>query len=255
MNMKKRIPCQAGWITAGAVGALALVPNYLFVRLVPLAIALVIALYCLIGLWEEKRPRAAKVTRMIFTILLILILVAACITGGFILRAGKGSAEEDCPYIVVLGAQVRIDGPSESLRERILAARDYLNRHPDTVAILSGGKGDDEHMSEAQCMYEELIRLGIDEGRLIKEDQAASTWANLSYSLDIIEDLTGQRPDTLGVVSSEYHLFRTGLQAKAHGLEIMGIPAKTGTFPRWLHFFLREIVGVWHYFIMGGQYK
>jgi uncharacterized SAM-binding protein YcdF (DUF218 family) len=55
------------------------------------------------------------------------------------------------------------------------------------------------------------------------------------------------------VVSSEYHLFRTGLQAKEFDLQIIGIPARTGSFDRWLHYFVREIAGVWHYLLLGGQ--
>ena len=71
---------------------------------------------------------------------------------------------------------------------------------------------------------------------------------------DIIQSITGSRPASVGVVSSEYHLFRTGLQAKAYGLEIVGIPAKTGSFDRWLHYFVREIAGVWHYILLGGHH-
>ena len=79
------------------------------------------------------------------------------------------------------------------------------------------------------------------------------TILNCTFSLDIIEAKTGSRPNTLGVVSSEYHLFRTGLQARELKLDIIGIPAKTGSFDRWLHYFVREIAGVWHYLLLGGQ--
>lgn len=254
MKTPKQIPCLGGWIAAVIVGFPALLPTYFYVRLVPALLALVIASYCLIQIWARKQPKPARICRRILTALVVIAVIICCGTGALILNAGAGDPHQDCAYIVVLGAQVNPDGPSQSLRERIYAARDYLDAHPNTVAILSGGQGDDEHITEAQCMYDELIKLGIPAHRLIKEDRAASTWGNLSYSLDIIEAQTGHRPDSVGVVSSEYHLFRTGLQAKRHGLQIVGIPAKTGTFDRFLHYFIREIAGVWHYLIIGGQY-
>lgn len=255
MQKKKRISCLPGWITAGALAGLGLLmPTYFYVRLLPVLVALVIGLYCLLSIWGKKNPGGAHVLRSLLTTAVILAVLVFSITGGLIFRAGLGKTNVSCPYIVVLGAKARHDGPSMSLLERIQTTAVYLQEHPDTVAILSGGQGDDEPVSEARCMYDELVRMGIPEERLIMEDKATSTWENLNFSLDIIQQKTGQRPDTIGVVSSEYHLFRTGLQAEQNGLEIIGIPARTGSFDRWLHYFIREIAGVWHYRLLGGQY-
>jgi IMP dehydrogenase/GMP reductase len=175
------------------------------------------------------------------------------VTGSLILGAGSEIPSDDLPWIIVLGAQVRDSGPSASLQERIDAAYEYLSAHPETVCIVSGGQGTDEPISEAQCMYDCLVRMGISPERIRKEEQATSTWGNLTFSLEIVEAETGTRPASVGVVSSEYHLFRTGLQAKELDLQIIGIPAKTGSFDRWLHYFVREIAGVWHYLLLGGK--
>lgn len=256
MKEKKKIPCLGWWITAGVlVGLGLLVPTYFYVRLLPVLVAAVIAGYCLTALLKQKHPKTAHVLRSLWTTGVILGGLVFVITGGFILREGSQVPKEDLPYVVVLGAQVRSDGPSDSLQERIDAACDYLNAHPGTTAIVSGGQGSDEPISEAQCMYDCLVEMGISPDRVIMEDQATSTWGNLTYSLDIIEEETGSRPGSVGVISSEYHLFRTGMQAKELGLEIIGIPAKTGTFDRWLHYFVREIAGVWHYILLGGQHR
>lgn len=253
MKEKKKYPCRGWWITAGVLTGLGLLaPTYFYVRLLPVLVALVIACYCLIFTLRKKHPKAAHVLRSLLTTGVILGVLVFVITGSLILQAGGDTPEEGLPYIVVLGAQVRDSGPSASLQERIDTAYEYLTAHPDTVAIVSGGQGSDEPISEAQCMYDCLVAMGISPERVIKEDQATSTWGNLTFSLDIIEAETGSRPSSLGVVSSEYHLFRTGLQAKEYGLEIIGIPAKTGSFDRWLHYFVREIAGVWHYLLLGG---
>ena len=232
-----------------------LVPTYFYVRVLPIGVAVIIGCYCGLFYLQKKNPKVAKILRWVFTGLVALGLAVCSVTGCLILRAGQQAPEEALPYIVVLGAQVKDSGPSASLQERIDAAYDYLVAHPDTIAIVSGGKGDDEPITEAQCMYDCLIGMGISPDRVIKEEQATSTWGNLNFSLDIIEAQTGSRPTSLGVVSSEYHLFRTGLQAKEFGLEVIGIPAKTGSFDRWLHYFVREILGVWHYILLGGQNK
>lgn len=254
MKRKISIPCLPGFITAGCFLAMTLIPTYFYVRLMPGLIGLIIAAYCMICILKKKKPSAARVARGLLTSLVIIAVAIFTVTGSSILYDAFEEPEADCPFIIVLGAQVREDGPSMSLKERIDAAYDYLIAHPETTAIVTGGKGNDEHISEALCMYQELTAMGIPPERVIMEDQATSTWGNLSYSMDIIEDITGDRPDSVGVVSSEYHLFRTSLQAKEHGLTIVGIPARTGSFDRFLHYFIREIAGVWHYILLGGQY-
>lgn len=254
MKEKQERPCLIWWIIAGVLMSLGLlVPTYFYVRLLPVLVSLVIAGYCSLFYFAKKYPKVIRVLRWVLTGGVILGLLVFIVTGSLILQTGSDVPEEDLPYIVVLGAQVRDTGPSESLQERIDTAYAYLLAHPNTVAIVSGGQGSDEPMSEAQCMYDCLVQMGISPERVIKEEQATSTWGNLTFSLDIIEAQSGSRPTSLGVVSSEYHLFRTGLQAREYGLEVIGIPAKTGSFDRFLHYFVREIAGVWHYILLGGQ--
>lgn len=254
MRKLRNIPYLPGWITVIVIGLWALFPTYAYVRLIPGVIAGVIIAYLLLALLGRKKPKAAKVLRIILTTVLIIGFLIVSITGGLILHAGAPKTEPQCDYIIVLGAQVRRSGPSANLQERIDRAYDYLIAHPDTIAIVSGGQGSDEPMSEAQSMFDSLTAKGIDPSRIWMEDQATSTWENLKFSLDIIEEKTGFRPDSVGVVSSEYHLFRTCMQAAHRGLKLEGIPSKTGSFDRWLNYFIREIAGVWHYLILGGLY-
>ena len=130
-----------------------------------------------------------------------------------------------------------------------------MDSHPDVIAVVSGGQGADEPMTEARCMYEELVELGVDPQRIWIEDQATSTWENLNYSLNLIEKKTGARPEKIGILSSEYHLFRASLFADACGVESVGIPAATSRLPQKINHFMREVAGVWHYLLLGGQYE
>ena len=196
----------------------------------------------------------AKITTRIFTVILIIGLLVVGITEAIIIHASFGDPEEQVDYMVVLGAKVNPLGPSVSLLDRIWGAYDYMEAHPDVIAVLSGGQGSDEPITEAECMYRELAMMGIDPKRLWIEDEATSTWENMQFTLDLIEEKTGRRPAKLGVLSSEYHLFRASLFAKACGVEFVGIPAQTSRLAQKINHFMREVAGVWHYLLLGGQY-
>ena len=229
-------------------------PGYSFSALVCLCLIAIILFYTLMPLVGLKSPALAKAVTIAVTIVLVLGILVVGVTELVIIRASFGNPLESVDYVVVLGAKVNRDGPSVSLEDRIRAAYTYLEEHPFVTAVLSGGRGADEPATEAECMYQELVSLGIDPLRLWIEDEATSTWENLHFSLDLIEEKTGQRPTKLGVLSSEYHLFRASLFAKACDVEFVGIPAQTSRFSQKINHFMREVAGVWHYLILGGQY-
>ena len=231
-----------------------LMAGYSFSALVCLFLIGLCLFYNVMSWAVKKYPKPFKAVRRVVTILLCIGLLIVGITECFIIHASFGNPNESCEYMVVLGAKVRQDGPSVSLMDRIRGAYDYMTEHPDVVAIVSGGQGPDEPMTEAQCMYDELVALGIDPSRIWIEDKATSTWENLNFSLDLVEERTGTRPDTLGVVSSEYHLYRASLFAEACEVEFVGIPAHTSRLSQLINHFMREVAGVWHYILLGGQY-
>lgn len=248
------------WIGIAICVALALFFNfcmlgYSFTVLVLMGIAGILLFYALIPVLAKTHPFTARRLKRVISTILCIGLIVVGVTEFFILRASFGQPKETCDYVVVLGAKVRETGPSASLWDRIYGAQDYLETHPDVIAVLSGGQGADEPMTEAKAMYEKLVELGIDEDRLWIEDQATSTWENLNFSLNLIEEKTGTRPEKIGIVSSEYHLFRASLFADACNVESVGIPAQTSRFSQKINHFMREVAGVWHYLILGGQYE
>ena len=249
----------AGWIGIVFFSLLALFLNfcmvgYSFSVLVCLCIIGIILVYKGLNLLANKYPRDARTLKRIFTVILCIGLLVVGVTECVIIKASFGDPKEHCDYMVVLGAKVRTEGPSVSLMDRIRAAKTYLDSHPDVIAVVSGGQGTDEPMTEARCMYEELVELGVDPQRIWIEDQATSTWENLNFSLNLIEEKTGTRPGKIGILSSEYHLYRASLFADACGVESVGIPAATSRLPQKINHFMREVAGVWHYLLLGGQY-
>jgi len=230
------------------------VPGYSFSALVCLCLIGLILFYTFMPVVGLEFPAFAKITTRIFTVLLVIGLLVVGVTEAIIIHASFGDPKEQVEYMVVLGAKVNANGPSVSLWDRICGAYEYMEAHPDVIAIVSGGQGTDEPITEAECMYRELVELGIDPKRIWIEDEATSTWENLNFALDLIEEKTGQRPETLGVLSSEYHLFRASLFAKKCGVEFVGIPARTSRASQMINHFMREVAGVWHYLLLGGQY-
>ena len=228
--------------------------GYGFSALVCCGIIAIILFYQVSRILLPRFPVWMPRLRQVFTVCLVLGLLVFAVTEAVIIKASFGSPKEQVEYMVVLGAKVRVTGPSASLWDRIHGAYGYLQEHPQVIAIVSGGQGDDEPMTEAQSMYDELVALGIDPDRIWMEPNATSTWENINFALDLVEAKTGTRPQKLGVVSSEYHLFRASLFAKACNVDFVGIPAHTSRFSQMVNHFLREVAGVWHYLILGGQY-
>lgn len=227
-------------------------PGHRFLALVSLCIAGVIIAYYVLDLLKKHSPKTAKALSTVLTVVLCIGILIFAATEAIIIHASFGQPDTDCEYIVVLGAKVNGTTPSLSLSDRIRAAESYLKKHPNTIAVLSGGQGEDEGIPEAQCLFIELTKRGIAPDRLWLEEESTSTWENLHFSLDLIEEKTGIRPASIGLVSSEYHLFRAGLFAKECGVTAIGIPAQTSMFSIKINYFMREVAGIWHYIILGG---
>ena len=262
----KTILSMLGWGRVAAIAAVGLllamafffkfmVPGYSFTALVCLLLVALIIFYAFFPLLGGKFPRFTKLTLRICTVILVIGLLIVGVTEAIIIRHSFGDPKTEVEYMVVLGAKVRNTGPSVSLWDRIYGAQDYLLAHENVIAVVSGGQGDDEPMTEAQAMYDALVALGIPPERIWLEEKATSTWENITFSLDLIEEKTGLRPEKIGVLSSEYHLFRASLLAEKCNVDFVGIPAETSRFSQKVNHFMREVAGVWHYILLGGQYE
>ena len=182
---------------------------------------------------------------------LLTVLILAFVITGVVIMSFSGGGSGEFQYLVVLGTTVNGTEPSSMLKDRIDAAYAYLTAHEDVICIVSGGKGSDENLSEAQCMYNELVEMGIDPARIWMEDQATSTLENLDFSMKLIEERTGSRPAQIGVLSSEFHLLRANMFANRQNVTAVTIPAKTSDPGTFISYFLREIIMVWYYALIG----
>ncbi|MBR0160947.1 MAG: YdcF family protein [Oscillospiraceae bacterium] len=168
-----------------------------------------------------------------------------------IIRNARTDAEPERPYLIVLGAAVYGDRPSLTLVRRLEGARDYLLQYPNSVAIVSGGMGKGETVTEGQAMSDWLVANGIPEERILKEEAATSTQENLAFSFKIIRE-RGDDPDgNVAIVSSAYHLFRAKSMARLAGVDAVGVAAPWGYPMVMLNYFIREAFGVTHLWVFG----
>ena len=124
--------------------------------------------------------------------------------------------------VIVLGAQVRESGPSRVLKYRLDLAADYLEQNPETVCIVSGGKGSNEPYSEAEGMMKYLVENGISQDRIRMETKSQNTVQNIRYSKELLEpEWTG-----IGIITNNFHLYRAKALAQKTGLEpVCGLAA------------------------------
>ena len=185
----------------------------------------------------------------VISIFLIILLLAMTVTGFLILNYGHTVPAVLPQYLLLLGTTVDGTEPSPMLQDRINAAYDYLTAYPEVICIVSGYQSGTGEISEAECMYNELTAMGIDPSRIWMEPNASSTEENFAFSLDLIEEKTGTRPDWLTVLSSEFHLLRASMFAAEQGVHMIPVGARTTDLPTFLYWFVREIFMVWYYSI------
>lgn len=151
--------------------------------------------------------------------------------------------------MIILGAKVNGRVPSKSLYNRLDKSLEYIRKYPETSVILSGGKGADEDIAEAEAMREFMLHHDIDERRLIIEDRSTTTFENLKYSKEILDRIDGRKNIRLVIVTAGFHQFRSKLFARRIGFKAYGIAAKTpgGVL---LKCYLREYIAVVKCFIL-----
>ena len=190
-----------------------------------------------------QRRQGWKILLRIAQAALALLVIALAAVEFWVIRTGqRDDAAKPADAVIVLGAGVNGTTPSVALQTRIDAAERYLKAHPDIPAVLSGGQGPGEDISEARAMYNALTARGIDPERLILEEQSANTRQNLQNSLALLPD---DYHKTVAIVTNDFHMGRVRLLLNAAGPgRVVQVPAK---LPWWwlsANYYLRESFAV-----------
>ena len=188
-------------------------------------------------IWNKP---SGKIVLIFLAVIISAIIVFVSVATYNMISAAHNPPEKDTT-VVVLGCQVHSYGPSLMLTERLEAALAYLNENKDVKCIVSGGQGEDEPMSEAECMYRWLTERGIDKERVYIEDKSKSTRENLIFSKKIIEE-KGLNP-IMTIVTNDFHQYRAGKIAKSLNIESYSVSGKT--FKTILPtYYVRELGGI-----------
>ena len=156
-----------------------------------------LGMFALVGLIVFAIQRTQYEALDVFTVTTVLLsgyvsfLLVSYVSYAFVY--GRVTALRGADFIVVLGSGLiggdRVPPLLASRLERgrqlhrALAAR----RKASPMLIVSGGKGADERVSEAEAMARYLIDRGVPADAVKREDQSRTTEENLTFSKAIME--------------------------------------------------------------------
>ncbi|HJB80452.1 YdcF family protein [uncultured Flavonifractor sp.] len=169
-------------------------------------------------------------------------LLSFAVLLGVVLTGARDHIVGQPQVMVILGCKVESWGPSILLQDRLDKALDYLEDHPDLTIVVSGGQGDDEHQSEAQCMYDYLTAHGVDGGQILMEDQSHNTWENICFTQELLQ-AEGVDTSEMLVVSNGFHLARVRMlwdRAWEGEYTLSTLAAPSSHIPSRLKMYIRE---------------
>ena len=120
--------------------------------------------------------------------------------------------------LIVLGAGLRGETPTDTLKMRLDTAVEYHKRNPDAIIVVTGGQGKDEMIEESTAMERYLIMKGVPGDVIVKEMKSTSTYENFLFAKEILDELF-DGPYKAAYATSDYHIFRAGTLAKDIGFE------------------------------------
>lgn len=174
------------------------------------------------SLWDNPGGRIALSAAAVFA---CIFAVYAVVVSVLMIRAAGNSSPDGNVTLVVLGCKVKNGRPSRMLARRINTAYGFLAGHSDVKAVVSGGKDDDEAISEAQCMRDVLAAKGISSDRIFMEDRSVNTAQNLRFTMQLIRERG--LCENITIVTDGYHQLRASIIAKRHGICSRSLSVRT----------------------------
>lgn len=193
-------------------------------ELITLAVGAILIIY---GLYHKSFVKKGGKYRL-FKYFVRIMTVYFAVMSLFLFAYGQvNDTDYKEDYVIVLGGGIKDGEPTAALRERLDRTVEYHRKNPDAKIIVTGGKGGNENVPEAEVMYEYLAKKGVNTERLITESEAHNTYENFSLS----KRLMNYGSDT-GVVtiSSDYHMFRAKLYASMSGIDTDTLSSHTQIF-------------------------
>lgn len=151
----------------------------------------------------------------------ILGIIIFIVVEGIIIMYPKKSVEKS-DYVLVLGAGIRGENLTTTLRDRLNAAIKYMDEtNFKGDIIVSGGQGPGESITEAEAMRRYLVKKGINSDKIILENKSTNTFQNFKYTKEKVKD--EEKSDIVNadvtVITTDFHALRSSIIAKRNGYE------------------------------------
>jgi uncharacterized SAM-binding protein YcdF (DUF218 family) len=176
--------------------------------------------------WPMKLKRAASVCRRALLFITLCGLLALAAAEIVILGGSKEQPDEGYGAVVILGAGLHGERPSAVLYSRLESGLELLKKNPEAVAVLCGGQGGGEYITEAEAMRRYLAQNGVAENRMLLEERSTDTRENLLFAKELLDETFGEAPPAV-VVTNDFHITRSLLLARKAGLTVSGVGAYT----------------------------
>ncbi|HEY3480418.1 MAG TPA: YdcF family protein, partial [Streptomyces sp.] len=164
-------------------------------------------LFVPLGRWGSALVATATLLAAYFGFLFVSLLVYSVVYSRITRRDGVDA-------IIVLGCGLAGDRVPPLLAGRLDRAHRLWSREPAALLVVSGGRGPDEQVTEAEAMHAYLVDRGVPDSVIRREEQARTTEENLRFSAALLP-ASARR---VVAVTSNYHVFRTAVECRRLGL-------------------------------------
>ncbi|WP_162270169.1 YdcF family protein [Christensenella timonensis] len=169
-----------------------------------------------------------KAVKWVFIIGYAFLAAVFTVFGIMMVQAANTTPPADADVVLVLGAALKGKEPSDTLARRLDTAMEYARENPGALVLVSGGQGAQEEIPESHAMRKYLISHGIDENRIVVEEQSTSTRENFLNSKKILDEIFGENNYTTVFVTNDYHILRAQITAQAAGMsDVHGMAWRT----------------------------
>lgn len=199
-----------------------------------------------------KGKRLNRWIKALIALILVGVLAFAALLGA-VLHGSYDHVQGDPQIMVILGCQVKSWGPSILLQDRLDKALDYLEEHLDMTVVVSGGQGPDEHITEAQAMYDYLVAHGVNGEQILLEEESHNTVQNLKYTRELLESEGYDLTADIVVVSNGFHLTRVQMlweRVWGSGDNLSTLAAPSSHMPSRLKMYIREPIALVKSFVL-----
>ncbi len=203
-------------------------------------------LFC--GVFYEFLHRKVPMIIKLFLVLCVAFVIGVV---SFVYAFGtydNVNYKEDA--VIVLGAGIRGEALSLTLKNRLDSALEYYSKNPEAMLVVSGGQGLGEDISEAEAMSRYLLGQGVLENKIIMEDKSTSTEENFRFSKELLDEYF-EGEYRVAYVTNDFHVYRAGEIAKGVGFGSTTHCHSTAIATTFIPNGLREFLAVMYMWVFG----